>query len=226
MRARRELACKRRDIALFNVAIYSSLCGCDLVRLKVSDLVSSGRMHECVSVIWSKTEQPLQVERTENTCRSVKTWVSWQEMVGCAFMFLSRFHDRPDISTRLYGRLVRDQVVALGLKPSGSACKRRWRRADAVRHAVLPGQHPGTRRRVFGISMAAVALKVPITACVPKRQTGSQESVRRPAGPVCPRLQLRSSWLALTKPDTRCTYVQPARGAPGRKAPSDFARSV
>jgi hypothetical protein len=40
-------------------------------------------------------------------------------MIGCQFMFPSRFHDRPHISTRQYGRLVRDWVVSLGLEPSG-----------------------------------------------------------------------------------------------------------
>jgi integrase len=34
-------------------------------------------------------------------------------------MFPSRFHDRPQISTRQYGRLVRGWVTAIGLEPSG-----------------------------------------------------------------------------------------------------------
>ena len=40
-------------------------------------------------------------------------------MIGCRFMFPSRFHDRPHISTRQYGRLVRAWVTAIGLEPSG-----------------------------------------------------------------------------------------------------------
>ena len=34
-------------------------------------------------------------------------------------MFPSRFHDRPHISTRQYGRLAHDWVTAIGLEPSG-----------------------------------------------------------------------------------------------------------
>lgn len=34
-------------------------------------------------------------------------------------MFPSRFHDHPHASTRQYGRLVRDWVIAIGLLPSG-----------------------------------------------------------------------------------------------------------
>lgn len=40
-------------------------------------------------------------------------------MIGCPFVFPSRFHDRPRISTRQYGRLVPDWVTAIGLEPSG-----------------------------------------------------------------------------------------------------------
>ena len=39
IRARLELAGNLRDLALFNLAIDSKLRGCDLVRLKVTDLV-------------------------------------------------------------------------------------------------------------------------------------------------------------------------------------------
>lgn len=38
---------------------------------------------------------------------------------ACRFMFPSRLHDRPHISTRQYGRLVRDWVTAIGLEPRG-----------------------------------------------------------------------------------------------------------
>lgn len=119
IRARLELACNLRDLALFNVAIDSKLRGCDLVRLKVKDLVSSERVRERVTVIQSKTGQPVQFELTENTRDSVMTWVNSPEMMRIEFMFPSRFHDRPHILTRQYGRLVRDWVTAIGLEPSG-----------------------------------------------------------------------------------------------------------
>lgn len=40
-------------------------------------------------------------------------------IIGCAFLFPSRFHDRPHISTRQYARLVQEWVTAIGLEPSG-----------------------------------------------------------------------------------------------------------
>lgn len=119
IRARLELAGYLRDLALFNVAIDSKLRGCDLVKLGVADLVKDDRVRERVSIIQSKTKKPVQFELTENTRDTVIAWVRSPEMIGCRFMFPSRFHDRPYISTRQYGRLVRDWVTAIGLEPSG-----------------------------------------------------------------------------------------------------------
>ena len=104
---------------MFNVAIDSKLRGCDLVKLEVGDLVKEDRVRERVSVIQSKTKRPVQFELTENTRESVLVWVKSPEMFASRFMFPSRFHDRPHISTRQYGRIVRDWVTAIGLEPSG-----------------------------------------------------------------------------------------------------------
>jgi len=119
IRARLELAGNLRDLALFNVAIDSKLRGCDLVSLKVTDLVRDDRIRERVSVVQSKTNKPVQFELAENTRETLTNWIKSPEMIGCQFLFPSRFHDRPHISTRQYGRLVRDWVVSIGLEPSG-----------------------------------------------------------------------------------------------------------
>ena len=58
-RARLELADNLRDLALFNLVIDSKLRGCDLVRLRVVDLVVDGSVRERVSVIQSKTVRPV-----------------------------------------------------------------------------------------------------------------------------------------------------------------------
>jgi integrase len=119
IRARLELAGNLRDLALFNVAIDSKLRGCDLVTLKVTDIVRDGRVRERVSIVQSKTNKPVQFELAENTRETVTNWIKSPEMIGCQFLIPSRFHDRPHISTRQYGRLVRDWVVSIGLEPSG-----------------------------------------------------------------------------------------------------------
>lgn len=119
IRAHLELSGNLRDLALFNLAIDSKLRGCDLVRLKVADLVVGDRVRERVTVVQSKTQRPVQFEVTENTHASISAWVARPEMIGCAYLFPSRFHDRPHVSTRQYARLVHDWVSAIGLEPSG-----------------------------------------------------------------------------------------------------------
>jgi integrase len=133
--ARLEPASYPRDLALFNVAIDSKLRGCDLVKLTVTDLVKEDRLRERVSVIQSKAEKPVQFELTENTRDSVLAWLKSPEMFACKFMFPSRFHDRAHISTRQYGRLVRDWVPSIGLEPSayGTHSLRRTKAAEIYR---------------------------------------------------------------------------------------------
>jgi len=143
IRARLELAGNLKDLALFNLAIESKLRGCDLVRLKVIDLVVGDRVRERVSVIQSKTKRPVQFEVFEGTRESIWNWVCTPEMLGCAFLFPSRFHDRPHVSTRQYARLVRDWVSAIGLDPSsyGTHSLRRTK-------AALIYRKTGNRRAV------------------------------------------------------------------------------
>jgi len=82
IRARLELTDNLRDLALFNVASDSMLRGCDLVRLKVADLVVGGSVRDRVSVIQGKTGNPVQFEVSENIRGSVLEWVTSPAMLG------------------------------------------------------------------------------------------------------------------------------------------------
>ncbi len=119
IRARLELAGNSHVLALFNLAIDSKLRGCDLVKLRVSDLVVGDRVRERVTVVQSKTNRPVQFEVFENTRETIAAWVDRPEMRSYHFLFPSRFHASPHISTRQYARLVREWVAAIGLDPSG-----------------------------------------------------------------------------------------------------------
>ncbi len=110
IRARLELSGNLRDLTLFNLAVDSKLRGCDLVRLKTSDLVAGDRVRERATVIQSKTNRPVQFEVSENTRDSIWNWVCSPEMLRCTCLFPSRFHERPHVSTRQYARLVRNWV--------------------------------------------------------------------------------------------------------------------
>ncbi len=100
VRARIELAGNSRDLALFNVAIDRKLRGCDLVKPRVSDLVVGDRVRERVTIVQSKTSRTVQFEVSENARETIAAWLDQPEMLGCRYLFPSRFHASPHISTR------------------------------------------------------------------------------------------------------------------------------
>jgi hypothetical protein len=51
-----------RDRALFDLAIDSKLRGCDLVRMKIGDLVSGGQIRTRAIVMQQKTGRPVQFD--------------------------------------------------------------------------------------------------------------------------------------------------------------------
>src|SRR5215472_19219496 len=64
------------DLALFNLAIDSKLRGCDLVRLRVSDVCGGGRVQDRATVIQQKTGRPVQFEITEQTRAAIRDWLA------------------------------------------------------------------------------------------------------------------------------------------------------
>jgi site-specific recombinase XerC len=132
IRVRLELAGETRDLALFNMAVDSKLRGCDLVRLRVADVYTAGRVKERTSILQSKTQRSVQFEITEGTRRSLISWINDPAMRGSEFLWPGRFHDRLHISTRQYGRLLKTWVSSIGLEPSayGTHSMRRTKAAQ------------------------------------------------------------------------------------------------
>ena len=67
IRIRLQIHDHKRDLALFNLAIDSKLRSCDLVALKVSDVVTGGSVRERSIIVQQKTGRPVQFELTEQT---------------------------------------------------------------------------------------------------------------------------------------------------------------
>ncbi|KZK95104.1 Tyrosine recombinase XerC [Pseudovibrio sp. Ad46] len=118
VRVRIEIAGKIRELALFNTAIDSKLRGCGLVGLKVIDVSTTGRVKERTSIIQSKTGKPVQFELMEGTRSALSKWIDSPEMIGSEYLWPGRFHDRSHISTRQYGRMLKEWVLSIGLEPS------------------------------------------------------------------------------------------------------------
>src|SRR6516164_5089005 len=72
IRARLQLERRKRDLALFNLAIDSKLRGCDLVRLQVDDICIGVQVRDRATVIQKKTGRPVQFEITEQTRAAVR----------------------------------------------------------------------------------------------------------------------------------------------------------
>jgi len=67
IRTRLQLARRRRDLALFNLAIDSKLRACDVVRLKVEDVAPHGTVIDRTTVHQRKTGRLVKFESTEQT---------------------------------------------------------------------------------------------------------------------------------------------------------------
>ena len=63
VRTRLQIRQKIRDLALFNLAIDSKLRSCDLIKLRVSDIMPGGRIAGRAMVMQQKTSQPVQLSR-------------------------------------------------------------------------------------------------------------------------------------------------------------------
>lgn len=115
IRVRLQLEKRRRDLALFNLAIDSKLRGCDLVRLRVSDVCVGGRVQDRATVVQRKTSRPVKFEITEQTRAAIREWLDGTASRRNQYLFPSRLHGRPHISTRQYARIVHRWVERAGL---------------------------------------------------------------------------------------------------------------
>ncbi len=69
------------------MAIDSKLRGCDLVKMKVVDVMASGQIKERASGLQSKTQKPVRFEISEGTRASVEKWMENELMVGSEYLW-------------------------------------------------------------------------------------------------------------------------------------------
>ena len=118
IRVRLQVASRTRDLALFDVALDSKLRGCDLMALRVSDVVSAGGVKRRVMILQRKTRRPVQFELTEQARRSIAVWIEQKRLGPDDWLFPSRMKRGAHLSTRQYARLVDQWVLLLGLDPA------------------------------------------------------------------------------------------------------------
>lgn len=77
-----------------------------------------GQLLSRTAVIQRKTQRPVQFEMTEPTRTTVAAWIEKAKLKPEDFLFPSRLHRSPHLSTRQYVRIVEQWVAATGLDPS------------------------------------------------------------------------------------------------------------
>jgi site-specific recombinase XerC len=106
IRVRLQLAERRRELALFNLAIDSKLRACDLVKLRVRDVCHGQTVASRTIVMQQKTQRPVQFEITEPTREAVGAWIGQAHLSPESSLFPSRLHASTHLSTRQYARIV------------------------------------------------------------------------------------------------------------------------
>ena len=115
IRIRLQLDNRRRDLALFNLAIDSKLRACDLLSLRVSDVLVGGRIGSRAMIMQRKTQRRVQFEITARTRETVGDWIREAELNPTSYLFRSRLHRSVHLSTRQYSRMVETWVADIGL---------------------------------------------------------------------------------------------------------------
>ena len=152
-----------RDLALFNLAIDSKLRTCDLVKLRVQDVSHGDCISKRAMIMQQKTHQPVQFEITEQTREAIANWIDCKNLNNGDYLFKSRIHNSPHLSTRQYARIVSSRVSQIGLHPEdyGTQTLRRtkasliYRRTKNIRAVQLLLGHTKIQStvRYFGIEV-------------------------------------------------------------------------
>ncbi len=118
IRTRLQLAKRKRDLALFNLAIDSKLRGCDVVSLKVGDIAANGSAMDRATVRQRKTGRPVKFEITEQARQAVDDYFKTVQKIPSDFLFTGHCGKDHCLTTRQYARLLSEWVAGIGLDPS------------------------------------------------------------------------------------------------------------
>jgi integrase len=145
IRTKLQMADRKRDLALFNLAIDSKLRGCDVIALKVEDIAPHGYAVDRTTVRQKKTGRPVRFEVTEQTRQAVDDYLRVANRKRGDFLFAAQRQPNRGLSIRQYARLVGDWIGGIGLDPClfGTHSLRRtkatliYRRTDNLRAVQL-----------------------------------------------------------------------------------------
>ena len=103
---------------LFDLAIDSKLRGCDLVKIKIGDVVAGDGIRNRATMVQEKTNRPVQFELTADVRATLLAWLERRGGSTNNYLFPSRVNPTDHMSTSQYARLVDEWVTAIGLRKS------------------------------------------------------------------------------------------------------------
>jgi integrase len=118
IRTKLQMAGRKRDLALFNLAIDSKLRGCDVVALRVDDVAPSGYAMDRATIRQSKTGRPVRFELTDQTRFAIDEYIRLTGRKPDQFLFPGRDDGPHGLTTKQYARLVHESVASIGLDPA------------------------------------------------------------------------------------------------------------
>jgi len=118
IRVRLQIERRIRDLALFDIALDSKLRRCDVVSLRLPDILSGGALRRRAVVTQQKTGRPVQFEITEQARHSLAEWLKVRRGEPDGWLFPSRMYSGAHLSTRQYIPLVKIWIARIGLEPA------------------------------------------------------------------------------------------------------------
>jgi integrase len=118
IRTKLQMKDRKRDLALFNLAIDSKLRGCDVVSIRVEDIAPRGYTIDRATVRQKKTGHPVKFELTEQTRQAIDEYPRLTGRKASQFLFPGRGDGVRGMTTRQYARLVHEWVGSFGLDPA------------------------------------------------------------------------------------------------------------
>ena len=117
IRTKLQLEDRKRDLALFNLAIDNKLRGCDVVSVRVEDIAPRGYAVDRATVRQKKTGHPVKFELTEQTRQALDDYMKAFDKKPGQNLFTGRRGPGMALTTRQYARLVSEWVASIGVDP-------------------------------------------------------------------------------------------------------------
>lgn len=113
IRIRLQMSRRKRELALFNLALDSKLRACDLTKIRVKDVYQGDRVVKRATILQQKTRQPVQFEVTTQSRTAIFEWLRASKLTREDYLFPSL--RSPHLSTRQYSRIVNGWIEEIGL---------------------------------------------------------------------------------------------------------------